>query len=135
MKAVKEGYGHWEFCHKFDPSTYEGFVYKITNLETDEFYIGKKNFRSNRTLPPLKGKIRKRHVVKESDWRTYKSSQAELQQAIDANPDIFLFEILELCPTRLSLTYAEAKHLFANSVLDNPKSLNRNILGRFYNTK
>ena len=36
-----------------------GFIYKITNKETGQFYIGKKSLYSHRTLPPLKGYKRK----------------------------------------------------------------------------
>ena len=53
---------------------YVGFVYIITNLETNMKYVGKKLFTSKRTLPPLKGKTRKRKVVKESDWMEYYGS-------------------------------------------------------------
>ena len=47
---------------------YQGFVYLITELDTDIKYIGKKFFWSTRKLPPLKGKSRKRIKVIESDW-------------------------------------------------------------------
>jgi len=50
---------------------YIGFVYCITDLSTSKKYIGKKNFKSTRKLKPLKGKTRKRTVVKESDWKSY----------------------------------------------------------------
>ena len=36
-----------------------GFIYKITNTETSEYYIGKKSLHNHRTLPPLKGYKRK----------------------------------------------------------------------------
>jgi len=46
---------------------YVGFVYLITDLTNGKKYVGKKLFVSKRKLPPLKGKTRKRTVIKESD--------------------------------------------------------------------
>ena len=40
------------------PDDYQGFVYKITNINTDKKYIGKKNFWKPKILP--KTKTRKR---------------------------------------------------------------------------
>jgi len=48
-----------------------GFVYVVTHVISGKKYIGKKALFHNRTLPPLKGKKRRRKVVKESDWKTY----------------------------------------------------------------
>ena len=56
-----------------------GFIYKITNGQTGQYYIGKKSLYSHRTLPPLKGYKRKRKVVKESKWQDYRSSNANVQ--------------------------------------------------------
>ena len=42
------------------PNGVVGFVYKIYNMKTRQFYIGKKILQHKRTLPPLKGKKRKR---------------------------------------------------------------------------
>ena len=61
------------------PTNAYGFVYNIRNLITGQEYIGKKFFYSKRTLPPLKGKKRKRHVVKESDWKKYTSSSDDVK--------------------------------------------------------
>jgi hypothetical protein len=53
-----------------DIGDYIGFVYLLTDPDGKK-YIGKKLFVSRRKLPPLKGKTRKRTVIKESDWKTY----------------------------------------------------------------
>ena len=60
-----------------------GFVYRITDKESGKFYIGQKKMQKKVTRPPLKGKVRKRHIVKESDWKKYTSSSNDL------NKDIF----------------------------------------------
>ena len=56
-----------------------GFIYKITNGVTGQYYIGKKSLYSHRTLPPLKGYKRKRKVIKESKWQDYRSSNPSVQ--------------------------------------------------------
>jgi len=111
------------------PSTPEGFVYYMENSKGDK-YIGKKSFWSRRTLPPLKGKKRKRKVVKESKWLQYKSSNDVLKKS-----DIIHKEILEVCYSKLQLTYTEVKYQFIHNVLEDETYLNNNILGKFYADK
>tara|TARA_A200000159_G_scaffold89739_1_gene83158 strand:+ start:558 stop:935 length:378 start_codon:yes stop_codon:yes gene_type:complete len=62
---------------------YVGFVYLITERDTGKKYIGKKFFWSKRRLPPLKGKSRKRTVVKESDWKDYYGSSEHLKTLVE----------------------------------------------------
>lgn len=62
----------------------------------------------NVTRPPLKGKVRKRHLIKESDWKKYTSSSNDLNKDISEHGlDRFTFEILEFCYDKWSLTYWE----------------------------
>lgn len=104
-----------------------GFVYKIVNNETDEFYIGKKSLYSHRTLPPLKGQKRKRKVIKESKWQDYQSSNKDVQKWNE-----YKKEILHLCKTKKGLTYWEMYYQFKHDVLRDPLSLNDNLLGKFF---
>ena len=100
------------------PKEYEGFVYRITEIDTGMKYLGKKSFWSRRTLPPLKGKKRKRKVIKESDWRTYFGSSKELKEEVQSRgEDKYLREILMLCRTKGDCTYYEAKLQFEYDVL------------------
>ena len=97
---------------------YVGFVYLITNLENDKKYIGKKWFWSTKKLPPLKGKKRKRTVVKESDWKQYYGSSEEVKLLLEQHgKDNFKREILRLCKTKGECTYYEAKLQFDFDVL------------------
>ena len=97
---------------------YVGFVYLITNLENDKKYIGKKWFWSTKKLPPLKGKKRKRTVVKESDWKQYYGSSEEVKLLLEQlGKDNFKREILRLCKTKGECTYYEAKLQFDFDVL------------------
>ena len=97
---------------------YVGFVYLITNLQNDKKYIGKKWFWSTKKLPPLKGKKRKRTVVKESDWKQYYGSSEEVKLLLEQHgKDNFKREILRLCKTKGECTYYEAKLQFDFDVL------------------
>jgi len=95
---------------------YIGFVYLLTDLTNNRKYIGKKLFVSKRRLPPLKGKTRRRTVVKESDWKTYYGSSEEVQQLVESNVQ-FKREILHLTKTKGTLSYLEAKEQFDRNVL------------------
>lgn len=97
---------------------YVGFVYIITDLTNSKMYVGKKLFSSKRTLPPLKGKTRKRKVIKESDWMSYYGSSEELMTLVESNgPESFKREILHLCHSRGEMSYLEAKEQFDREVL------------------
>ena len=121
-----------------------GFIYKITNGETGQYYIGKKSLYSHRTLPPLKGYKRKRKVIKESKWVDYRSSNPSVQlwfhsneMALEQEPrgeinDTLELKILRFCKTKKALTYYETEELFQNKVLEDELSLNDNILGKFF---
>lgn len=121
-----------------------GFIYKITNGETGQYYIGKKSLYSHRTLPPLKGYKRKRKVIKESKWVDYRSSNPSVQlwfhsneMALEQEPrgeinDTLELKILRFCKTKKALTYYELQEQFSHNVLADELSLNDNLLGKFF---
>jgi hypothetical protein len=96
-------------------SDHIGFVYKITNLDSGRFYIGKKLFtRAGRKQ--VKGKKKKIRV--ESDWKKYYSSSEELNADVQKlGIHKFRREILRLCKSKSECTYYEAKYQFDLSVL------------------
>ena len=99
-------------------SKYVGFVYLITERDTGKKYIGKKFFWSKRRLPPLKGKSRKRTVVKESDWKDYYGSSEHLKTLVERKgTEAYYREILHLCETKGECSYLEAKEQFLRDVL------------------
>jgi len=101
-----------------DINNYEGFTYLITNLLTGRKYIGKKSFWNYRTLKPLKGKKRKRHVKKESDWRDYYGSSNSLNLDIEKlGKENFSRQILNCYKTKFEVSYYEAKEQFDRGVL------------------
>lgn len=116
-----------------------GFVYKITNLTNNRFYIGKKIMYTTRRVKISKKekaltKTRKifKVVVKESDWKTYTGSSVELNNDIaKLGLNNFKFEILELACNKKYMTYSEAAYQFQHHVLEN-NSYNYNILGKLF---
>ena len=65
------------------PEEYQGFVYVITELDTDKKYIGKKFFWKPKTLPITKKRKRRVKTRVESDWRKYYGSSKEVQQLLE----------------------------------------------------
>jgi hypothetical protein len=110
-----------------------GFIYEVLHKPSGRKYLGKKVLQFNRTLPPLKGQKRKRKVVKESDWKTYYGSHAEIKGLIkEQKQDEFERNILQFVPTKKLLTYFECKYLFIKEVLEHQEYINDNILAKFY---
>jgi len=95
-----------------------GFIYKITNLTNDRKYIGKKQCKSIRKRPPLKGKKNKRRHEVETDWKSYTSSSNQLNKDLEViGKDNFKFEILRWCDSKWELSYYEARLQFKEEVL------------------
>jgi len=119
-----------------------GFVYKITNLENDKFYIGKKILHHTHTKKlTIKekeawnkpGKIpTKRKEIKESDWsKYYGSSKPLLADLKFYGPPSFTREILEFCFSKKQLSYYEVYYQMKYEVLAKD-TYNENILGKYY---
>lgn len=130
------------------PENVFGFIYKITNGKTGQFYIGKKQVVSIRKrkfgkkeTAALQDKRMKKYemVTKESDWSSYRSSNKEVTNwfITDGIPnedinDQLKLEILRFCSNKKSLTYYELQEQFAHDVLGDELSLNDNLLGKFF---
>jgi hypothetical protein len=130
------------------PENVFGFIYKITNGKTGQFYIGKKQVVSIRKrkfgkkeTAALQDKRMKKYemVTKESDWSSYRSSNKEVTNwfITDGIPnedinDQLKLEILRFCTNKKSLTYYELQEQFAHDVLGDELSLNDNLLGKFF---
>lgn len=103
------------FCDIIEQDTiflndYIGFIYKITFAD-GSYYAGQKSF------------------SKGVSWKKYKSS-SDVVKAKIKNGELYFLEVLEFCDSKLP--YHETKWLFKLNVLEDPKSLNKNILGKFY---
>ena len=111
------------------PEDVIGFIYKIQNKFTGEFYIGRKSLYSHRKLPPLKGFKRKRKVVKETNWKDYQSSNSEVKKW---EHDTISKTILRFCKTKKAMTYYELEEQIKHNALGNTACKNDNILGKFF---
>lgn len=119
-----------------------GFVYIITNNINGKKYIGRKYFWSKKTLPPLKGKIRKRHTISPSNWKNYWSSSKVIVSEINEyGKENFTREIISLHPDKRETNYAElAEQVLANVLEARDHTgerifYNENILSRYYPSK
>lgn len=109
---------------------YVGFVYKITNLEDDRDYIGKKLLKFKRTKK-VKGK--KKKVLIDSDWKSYWGSNKLLVEDVkDLGEKKFRRVILRLCKTRGEMSYYESKLQFELGVLESDKYYNESIMCRIH---
>ena len=106
--------GHWTIDYKllketFDPTDFFGFVYKIIRVDTGRSYIGKKQLIFTRRIK-VSGRKNRKHVKRESDWKTYTGSCKELNAEISTlGKDKFEFKILKFCETKRDLGYLETK--------------------------
>lgn len=119
-----------------------GFIYKISNKTTGEYYIGKKSVKSTRKrkfgkkeIALLTDKRLKPYemVTKESDWKEYRSSNKQVQEWFkDVTNNQLELKILRFCSNVKSLTYYELQEQFAHDVLGDTNALNENLLGKFF---
>jgi len=107
-----------------------GFVYMVIDKEIGMKYIGKKNFFSKVTKPPLKGKKRKRRSIKESDWKTYCGSSETVKSLVEENGlDHFEREILHLCKSKGEMNYIELREQVMRDVILKPKEYHNAFVG------
>lgn len=97
-----------------------GFVYIITNLTNNKFYIGKKLFSKSKTYQKNKKKKKKRVS---SDWLTYTGSNDQLNIDIKNGHQIKK-HILHLCKSKGWCSYLETKEILTRDCLLSDKYYN-----------
>ena len=113
---------HWLYNDEiYNPQTPPedavGYVYRITNLSNGRKYIGKKLFWSTRRINQ-KDKVRRKKVIKESDWRKYYGASNFLKEEVkELGKDKYKREILRICKTKGECSYWEAKLQFEYDVI------------------
>ena len=122
---------------------YYGFVYIITNLETNKFYIGKKAFTHNK-----KKKLTKKEIAEhtgagrkpttrvdkvDSGWKLYYGSSKELLADVKLlGEDKFERVIRKFAKNKKQLTFFELEEQIIHGVLFNDNSYNDNIAGKYF---
>lgn len=97
---------------------YVGFVYLLTDTQTNRLYVGKKIFYNKRVKPPLKGKTKRRITTVESDWKDYYGSSPTIQTLLKTSDlNRFKRQILHLCLSKSEMGYLETKELFDRGAL------------------
>lgn len=106
------------------PEGYLGFVYLITNKLDGRLYVGKKLFNST-SRKKVKDKVRRKKVVKESNWKEYYGSSEYLKLDIEKHGvENFNREILHLCKTKAECNYKESYEIFIRHALLNENYYN-----------
>jgi len=117
--------GHWIHNKKFEPSDWFGFVYCIENKETNQYYIGKKQFWHG-------GRKKAKTYGKAMSWKTYMGSSKTLKKDISKyGKSKFKFEMIDLYKTKGGLYYAEAYLQMVCGCMT--EYLSDSITPRFYN--
>ena len=115
------------------PPEYVGFVYRITDTETGEMYIGQKRFRKTKTLPITKTRKRRKKTLVESDWRTYHSSSEVIKEKVaQGHSDRYRREILRFGYSKGDLNYLEMFWQVQLNVLFKDNYLNGIINARIH---
>lgn len=109
--------GHWEYPKEFDITDWVGFIYRIIDKDTGMQYIGKKFFHATRRKK-VKGRKNRKVTIKESDWKTYRSSSKWLKEEIESRgEERFVFLIESLHESKASLHYREVELQVVEDVL------------------
>ena len=143
MEEFKEYENPWFYLESpfsgSDVGDNYGFVYKITNLQNQRQYIGRKYFWQKRKPRNTTKDKRRRRVTSESNWRSYYGSCPELKEDVARfGKESFRRTILSLHKTPGKVNYEETRQLFLNNVLTEsltdgtPMFYNSNVLGRYY---
>lgn len=104
---------------------YHGFIYKITHEPTGVYYIGRCGFWRIEKKKPLKGRVNKRHVKKETKWRDYYGSSEKFKQFVEEQgEEQFRREMIYWCKNKWEEAYHEARLQIENEVLFDEKSMN-----------
>jgi len=93
-----------------------GFIYKITNLKTGKFYIGRKLMITTGKVPLTKkekllpeNRMRKmKKITRETDWKKYWGSSIELKSDVGLlGEQSFTREILCFCDNKTDMSFYE----------------------------
>jgi hypothetical protein len=130
-----------EFTEEMIPEKAVGFVYLMTAIIDGKFvkYIGKKNFYADvktklgKKEMPTDKRLKQYKRIRKFTYKNYYSSNEVLKAHKQSGGEINRI-IIEICYSKIELTYKEVKCQFVCEVLEDESYLNNNILGKFYKT-
>lgn len=117
-----------------------GFIYKIHNLDTGKYYIGRKTVAGNKKrkltakeklLPENK---RKTFIIEHKEspgWKTYCGSNDTLKDEVKKGANVKK-EILHYCFTKAEITYMETREILCSGALVDERSYNGWIKATIY---
>src|ERR1700692_3366138 len=107
-------YNDQEFKLEDYPGVF-GFVYLISDLINNKFYLGRKQLYMNKYKTVNK---KRKKIIVESDWQNYwGSSENFLIHTETVGKENFTRKILYLCYSKSELQYFETKEIFATDAL------------------
>jgi len=116
--------GHWETELEI-PDKFFGFLYRITNTTDGRVYLGKKQAKTMKKYPPLKGKKKPRRIEKDTDWKKYTGSCKRLNDDIkELGKDKFKFEIVRFGDSKSELAYLETYYIMMEHAIISDKFYN-----------
>lgn len=123
--------GHWTTeLPDFEIDDFFGFVYRVINVDTNQMYIGKKQFWKVQRKK-VKGRKNRKIVTSESDWKKYTTSSKWINLEIDEHgKDRFIFIIESLHVTKGSLYYREVEVQVKENVMREKLPCGKN---KYYN--
>jgi hypothetical protein len=123
-------YNNTELKQEDIPEYAIGFIYRITYIPDDTWYIGRKNLKKT-SYKTIKGK--KKKVLVDSDWMIYNSSSDQLKDMLkEYEEDKFKKEILLFTESASQTLYAEECLLYRTNAILDDKCLNNNIRAKVY---
>lgn len=117
-----------------------GFIYKINNLTTGKYYIGRKTVASikkkkltlkEKLLPENKRKTFKYDFCESTGWKNYCGSNLILK-AEAAEGHKIIKTILKYCFSKAELTLEESKAILCGGALQDPLSYNMWVSCKIY---
>lgn len=122
---MSKSQGHWVGL-TVDIGTNFGFIYIITDMNTGQKYVGKKQcFFTKTGAPKCRGKVNDRGSTrwkdscwKESNWKKYKGSSNILKDHMKKFPKhTYEYRVVRLCRSKGALTYSEVEVMWELKVL------------------
>lgn len=114
------------------PDKVLGFIYRIENLDTGKYYIGRKTVAGNKKkkltiaekkLPENNRKTFKYGYSESSGWKSYCGSNTTLKEEVKNGANIRKI-ILHYCFSKAEITYKESCEILCSGALEDPLAYN-----------